>query len=75
MVSDTRFRCVIFLALMNNWEMKVVDIETAFFYRILEEGIFMKILKGLDVYKGSDFDEDKCVVLDKSIYGLVEAAR
>ena len=50
-VSNTTFRCVMVLALMNNWEMEVVDIETAFLYGILEEEIFMKILDGLDVYK------------------------
>ena len=74
-VSDTTFRCVMVLALMNNWEMEVVDIETAFLYGILEEEICMKILEGLDIYKGCDFDEDKCLVLDKAIYGLVQAAR
>ena len=63
------------LASMNNWEMEVVDIETTFLYRILEEEIFMKILEGLDVYKESDLDEDKCLVLDKVIYGLVQGAR
>ena len=40
--------------------MEVVNIETAFFYGILEEEIFMKVPEGLDIYKGSDFDEDKC---------------
>ena len=63
------------LALMNNWEMEVVDIETAFLYGILDEEIFMKIPEGLDIYKGCDFDEDECLVLDKAIYGLVQAAR
>ena len=36
-VSDTTFRCVMILALMNNWEIEVVNIETAFLYVILEE--------------------------------------
>ena len=49
-VSDTTFRCVMVLALMSNWEMEVVDIETAFLYGILEEEIFMKIPEGLDIY-------------------------
>ena len=74
-VSDTTFRCVMVLVLMNNWEMEVVDIETAFLYGILEEEIFMKIPEGLNVYKGCHFDEDKCLVLDKAINGLVQAAR
>ena len=39
------------------------------------EEIFMKILEGLDIYKGCDFDEDTSLVLDKAIYGLVQAAR
>ena len=74
-VSDTTFRYVMVLALMNNYEMELVDIETAFLYGILEEEIFMKIPEGLDVYKGCDFDENRCLVLDKTIYGLVTAAR
>ena len=48
------------LVLMNNWEMEVVDIETAFLYGILEEEIFMKIPEGLNVYyNGCHFGEDK----------------
>ena len=59
-VSNTTFRCVMVLALMNNWEMEVVDIETAFLYGILEEEIFMKIPEGLNVYyNGCHFGEDK----------------
>ena len=54
-VSDTTFRYVMVLALMNNWEMEVVDIKTAFLYGILEEEIFMKIPEGLDVYKGCEY--------------------
>ena len=50
-VSDTTFRCVMVLALMNNWEIELVDIETAFLYGILEEETFMKIPEGLGVYK------------------------
>ena len=56
-------------------EMEVVDIETAFLYGILEEEIYMKILEGLDVYKGRNFNDNKCLVLDKAIYGLVQAAQ
>ena len=49
-VSHTTFRCVMVLVLINNWEMEVMDIETAFLYDILEELIFMKMPEGLDIY-------------------------
>ena len=63
------------LALMNNWDMEIIDIVTAFLYGDLEETIFMKIPAGLDEYLQTTFDEDDCVILDKSLYGLVQAAR
>ena len=55
--------------------MEVVDIETAFLYGVLDEAIFMKIPEGLDLYLESAFENDECLILDKAIYGLVQAAR
>ena len=62
------------LALMNDWEMEVVDFETEFLYGILDEEIFMKIPEGLDLYMRCDFSTEKCLVLDKAINGLVQEA-
>ena len=55
--------------------MEVVDIETAFLYGILDEEIYMKIPEGLETYLETNFEEEDCLVLDKAIYGLVQAAR
>ena len=63
------------LALNFNWKMEIVDVVTAFLYGDPEETIFMKIPVGLSKYTGKTYDENDCVVLDKSIYGLVQAAR
>ena len=62
-VSDTTFRCIMVLVLMNKWEMEVMDIKTAFLYGILEEELLMKIPKGLDIiYIRCDFNDDKCYI-------------
>jgi len=46
-----------------------IDAGTAFLYGDLEELIFMVCPEGLEI------GEDECVLLKKSIYGLVQAAR
>ena len=74
-VSEITFRIVMILALLNNWDMEIVDVVTAFLYGDLEETIFMKIPAGLEEYLQTSFGEDDCVILDKSLYGLVQAAR
>ena len=51
-VTDTTFRCVLVIALLEGWDMEVVDIETAFLYGILDEEIFMKMPEGLEVLYG-----------------------
>ena len=48
--TDTKFWCVLVVALMKEWKMKVVDIETTFLYGVLDEEIFIKIPEGLDAY-------------------------
>ena len=74
-VSEITFRCVMALALNSNWKMEIVDVVTAFLYGDLDETIYMKIPVGLSKYTGKTYDENDCVILDKSIYGLVQAAR
>ena len=55
--------------------MEVVDIETVFLYGVLDEKIYMKIQEGLEDYMDTSFWGDECLILDKTIYGLVQAAR
>ena len=49
---------------------KIVNIETAFLYRELEEEIYMECVQGM-----SDIGNNDCVILKKCINGLVQAAR
>ena len=74
-VSEITFRIVMILALMNDWDMEIVDVVTAFLYGDLEETIFMKIPAGLEENLQTTFDKDNCIILEKSLYGLVQAAR
>ena len=55
--------------------MEIVDVATAFLYGDLVETIYMTIWEGLDRHVDQVFEDDDCVILDKSIYGLVQAAR
>ena len=57
-VTDTTFRCVLVIALLNEWNMEVVDIKTAFLYGVLDEGIYMNIPEGLEDYMGTGFGGD-----------------
>jgi len=77
-VHDATFRIVLLLWIVKGWGSTVLDVETAFLYGELKEDIFMKVPNGLPEYL-SDKQEvlpDNCVLhLQKSIYGLVQAAR
>ena len=48
---------------------KLVDVETVFFYRELEEEIYMECPQGM-----SDVGKDVCIILNKCIYGLIQVA-
>ena len=74
-VNDVAFRVAILLMLANDWDADIIDIETAFLYGDLDEEIYMKIPEGLDVYLEKEFDDDDCLLLIQTIYGLVQAAR
>ena len=74
-VNDVTFRLVMTLMLSNNWEADIVDVETVFLYGDLEEEIYMKIPEGLDRHLNKNFKNEDCFLLEKSIYGLVQAAR
>ena len=65
------------MGLLCGWDFEIIDIETAFLYRELDEEIYMKIPEGLSLFTRSDERNEKedCVILDKSIYGLVQAAK
>jgi hypothetical protein len=57
--------------MMLTWDLKgkIVDIETAFLHGNLKETIYMEIPIGMEAH------ENKCLILKKKIYGLVQSAR
>jgi Reverse transcriptase (RNA-dependent DNA polymerase) len=73
-VNDITTRIMLVLKMVNNWTSETIDVETAFLYGDLTEEIYMTIPKGLEEFTNRQLT-DKCVKLNKSIYGLVQAAR
>jgi Reverse transcriptase (RNA-dependent DNA polymerase) len=68
-VNDVAFRIMVIMEIVWGMKAKLVDIETAFVYRELEETIFMESPKGIN---GKYYE---CVLWKKSLYGLVQSAR
>ena len=54
---------------------KVVDIDNAFLNGDLEHEIYMKIPEGYDEVINPRVDREDCLIWQKAIYGLVQAAR
>ena len=73
-INKVTFRCVMVLTLQNNWVGQIVDVVTVFLYGDLDKLIFVTIPEGLDTYLDTEFSSEDCVILDKSIYGLVQAS-
>jgi histone deacetylase 1/2 len=68
-INDVTFRILLVMMLTWNLKAKVVDIETAFLHGDLKETIYMEIPKGMEA------SLDECLILNKTIYGLVQSAR
>ena len=82
-VKDETFRVVLVVYLLNSygdedndklWSAQIYDITTAFLYGDLDEEIYMRLPDGLENFQKVNTNED-CLVLQKSIYGLIQAAR
>jgi Reverse transcriptase (RNA-dependent DNA polymerase) len=73
-VNDVTYQILLLTMLMYNYESRVVDVDTAFLYGNLEENLYMKIPKGYREVIADDNDGD-VLELQKSLYGLVQAAR
>ena len=68
-VNDTSFRLWLIWSMIY-WKKRLVfDIDVAFLNGDLEEEIFMDCLKGLE------HEEDECLLLKRTIYGLVQSTR
>jgi Reverse transcriptase (RNA-dependent DNA polymerase) len=75
-VNEVTLRLVLLKWMTNpKWMAKVYDVETAFLYGDLPEPIYMKIPKGLEHLAPNYKVETDCLLLKKSMYGLVQAAR
>jgi hypothetical protein len=66
---DVSFRILIILMIVYGYCAMIFDVETAFLMGNLNELIYM------DCPKGMDHQPDECLLLEKTIYGLVQSAR
>ena len=74
-VNDVTFSVVVARMIIENMKGKVVDIDNAFLNGDLEHEIYMKIPEGYDEVINPRVDKEDCLILQKAIYGLVQAAR
>ena len=70
-INDVTVRIILILLILRKYKSMIVDVETAFLHGILGKGeeIYM------DCPKGMIHSEDECLLLEKTIYGLVQSAR
>ena len=69
-VNNMTMHMMVVLMRLNGQKGKIINVETAFLYGDLKEEIYMTIPRGFGEYKEKDL-KDKCVLLKKSIYGLI----
>ena len=74
-VNDVTFRVVVARMIIKNMKGKVVDIDNAFLNGDLEHEINMNIPEGYDEVINPGVDKEDNLILQKAIYGLVQAAR
>ncbi|KAJ0947449.1 putative RNA-directed DNA polymerase [Helianthus annuus] len=63
-------RCIVALAVQNNWNLYQLDVNNAFLYGDLNEDVYMFLPEGYE-----DSDRSKVCKLNKSLYGLKQAPR
>jgi len=68
-VNDVSFRIMIIAKLIWALQGSIIDVETAFLHGDLQEEIYMNVPEGLNQ------DPNCCLLLKKTIYGLVQSAR
>ena len=74
-IYNTTFRIILVMWIKYGWKAEIIDIETAFLYRNLEEEIYLKFPDGYEKYTSKKIDKNDCLILDQAIYRLVQAAR
>ena len=73
-VQDVTWHLVLVLKILFDLDAQLVDVETAFLHGDLENEIYMKTPIGLNEID-PEIQDDDCVELLQSIYGLVQSAR
>jgi hypothetical protein len=68
-VNDVSFRIILSAKLLWDLQANIVDVETAFLHGDLQEEIYMNVPKGMSQ------DDKTCLLLKKTIYGLVQSVR
>ena len=68
-INDVTWRILLVIKMLWKLKARLIDIETAFLYGDLDEEIYMESPEGLE------HENDDCVKVEKSIYGLVQSAR
>ena len=68
-INDVSFRIMLIAKLIWNLKGCIIDVETAFLHGELKEEIYMNIPEGMNI------DSNNCLLLTKTIYGLVQSAR
>ena len=68
-IHDTSYRIMMTCAIIWKLQQCIIDITTAFLHGDLEEEIYMHCPSGVQ------HEEDECLQLQKTIYGLVQSAR
>jgi hypothetical protein len=68
-LNDVSFIIMLIAKLVWNMRCSVVDIETVFLHRDLHEEVYMEVPKGLDI------EDNKKLILRKTIYDRVQIAR
>jgi hypothetical protein len=67
--TDVSFRIILSAKLLWDLQASIVDVETAFLHGNLQEDVYMNVPKGMSQY------DNTCLLLKKTIYGLVQSAR
>ena len=67
-IMDATYRLLLVTMMKKGLKSKLIDVETAFLHGDLEETVYMECPLGLE-------NKEKILLLKKSIYGLVQAAR
>ena len=78
-MNDTTFKVMLSTWLQNGFDARLLDVKTAFLYGHLEEDLFIETPEGYELFQQERIDEkpiaSKYLKLEKTLYGLVQAAR